>query len=101
MKKILFLMAVASFFLFCNCDPSEVKRGRETYKAYYEKKLKDPSSFKIYSESFETDGTKVKWILDYGAKNSYGAMSRETVEFETIGFHIYIGGDSYDIKELK
>lgn len=70
--------------LFCSCGQSDVYQGRKVYKAYFQKHLKDPESFKVYEEKYEVlDEHTVRWTLDYGAKNSWGAMERETVTFET------------------
>ncbi len=82
MKKV-FLFFIISTIL-CGCDPKPVREGRELYMLYLEKTFKDPSSIKIYSEKYTEDGYAVKWKIDVGGKNSYGAMVRETLEFTTI-----------------
>lgn len=108
MKKILFtLIGVIIILCASSCDDS-VSRGRQMYKAYFQKTLKDPKSFKVYSEKYiekDKEGN-VKWELDYGAKNSFGGMVRESIEFSTfyggqgIG-RLFINGESYDYQELK
>ena len=84
-------------------EPRSVREGRAIYKAYFQKYLKDPESFKVYSEKYEVreGGQTVKWTLDYGAKNGWGSMDRETVEFETIYDLIYINGHCYNKRDLK
>ena len=70
---------------FCSCEPEAVRDGRKIYKSYFKYILKDPSSLVVYHEEYtllEEDG-KVKWEINYGAKNSYGGMVRNTIEFTT------------------
>ena len=68
MKKLLLLL----FFTISitSCDPSPVDVGREAYEAYFKSTLKDPESFKVYSEKYEVEsnGMTVHWTIDYGAK---------------------------------
>lgn len=90
-----------------SCD-SPVVRGRQMYESYFEKTLKDPESFKVYSEKYKEGAPEgaIDWELDYGAKNSLGGMERENIKFSTfyggqgIG-HIFINGEWYDYQELK
>lgn len=83
MKKLLFVLSL--FFIACSSEPDVVKSGRNSYKQYFEKVLKDPSSLVIYNESYELtdDGTHVHFTVDYGAKNSFGGMERKTIHFES------------------
>lgn len=99
MKKIalLFLLALP----LCGCENKYVSDGRNMYEMYFDKFLKDPSSFKVYSEEYTIDGASVKWRLDYGAKNSFGSMEREQAEFETSPGYIFIDGNSYRKEDLK
>lgn len=71
------------------------------YEMYFDKYLKDPSSFKVYDEKYTLDGVRVFWKLDYGAKNGFGAMDRKCVEFETSPGYIFIDGNSYRKEDLK
>lgn len=96
MKKILYIF-IALILVACNAEPTHVKNGRKIYEAYFQKYLKDPSSFKVYDEKYTADGARVNWTLDYGAKNGWGAMDRETVTFETIGSMIFINGHAYNM----
>ena len=91
MKKLLLLLI---FPLLIACEPSSVDVGREAYEKYFKSTLKDPESFKVYSEKYEVapDGYKIKWKIDYGAKNGFGGMVREKAEFYTIGKKIYFDG---------
>ena len=107
MKKILFVLMGTTLLLFMNSCDDPVTRGRQMYKSYFQKTLKDPDSFKVYNEKYTEDknGT-VEWKLDYGAKNSLGGMVRESVEFSTfyggqgIG-RLFINGESLSYQELK
>lgn len=107
MKKILLtLIGVAIILCTSSCD-DPVTRGRQMYKSYFKKTLKDPESFKVYDEKYtEQDKYTVKWKLDYGAKNSLGGMVRKSIEFETfygsqgLG-RLFINGESFSYQELK
>lgn len=99
MKKIVLLFLLV--LPLCGCENKYVSDGREMYEMYFDKILKDPSSFKVYSEDYTIDGVSVKWRLDYGAKNSFGSMEREQVEFETSPNYIFIDGNSYRKKDLE
>ena len=52
---------------------------------YFSKTLKDPSSLVIHNESYKIDESKkkVSRTVDYGAKNSFGGMERQTIHFES------------------
>ena len=79
-----------------------MRNGRKTYNLYFNKFLKDPSSFTVYSEKYElVDETTVKWTIDYGARNGMGGMNRKTVTFETWGGNIDIEGEFYTHDQLK
>lgn len=96
------LLKIASVLLLCSCEPSSVRQGRKLYEKYYQKTLKDPGSFEVYKEQYTRDGDyKVNWTLDWGAKNSYGAMDRQTDNFTTVGSSIFINGRGYDQKDLE
>ena len=87
--------------LFVACESESVLKGRNVYKAYFKKNLKDPESFVVYSEKYKENGAEVEWEVDYGAKNEYGGMNRKTLRFSTIGNTIWVDGWSYDLKDLK
>ena len=93
MKKALLLLFATVVMSACNNEPKAVSEGRELYRLYFQKTLLDPESLKIYSEKYDVDGDgiKVSWTIDYGAKNGYGAMDRETKEFTTIGDVLFVG----------
>ena len=100
MKNILLMLAMAFPMMFVSCCDKAVSQGRETYKEYFKSILKDPDSFKVYKESYTKDGEyTVNWVLDYGAKNSFGAMVRETVTFETVGTSMFINGSYFKLEE--
>lgn len=105
MKKILFIFAM--IITLTGCD-SPTYRGRQMYKSYFKKTLKDPESFKVYSEKYteEDVGKTIIWTIDYGARNSYGGMVRKTETIKTfyggqgIG-SLFINGEHYSYRELK
>lgn len=105
MKKFILLLACG--LLFASCEPLQVRQGRRVYKAYFNYTLKDPSSLVIYDEDYTLDGdSQVIWEINYGAKNSYGAMVRSEIKFSTISnYSIWIdklyGGGHYTMSELK
>ena len=71
------------------------------YEAYFDKVLKDPSSLEIYNEAYTVEGVSVKWTIDYGAKNSFGAMDRQIIEFETTPSMLEVNGNFYTREELN
>lgn len=80
-----FIAFVICGFL-CACEPQAVRDGRSLWKQYYKKMLKDPDSFKVYSEKYvEKENSEVEWTLDIGAKNGMGGMVRETEHITTVG----------------
>ena len=99
MNRILIMLTAA--FLLCACESSQVRQGRDTYKAYFRKYLKDPESFKVYKEEYKETDNGVEWTLDYGAKNSFGAMVRKTVHFSTVYDLIDTDDGIYDKKDLE
>lgn len=105
MRKIIALLIFS--VLLCACEPLQVRQGRKVYKAYFNHVLKDPKSLVIHSEEYTLGENQydVMWEIDYGARNSYGGMVREHIEFTTSGnFWIKIdplyGGESYDARKL-
>lgn len=100
MKKILIGLICA--FAMMACEDSAISSGREIYQMYFKKYLKDPSSFVVYSEKYQKESNHtVKWTIDYGAKNGFGAMTREEVSFTTTSNLIDINGNIYKKSELK
>lgn len=97
MKKFIAIIFFA--ILLSGCEPEAVLKGRHVYKEYYKKHLKDPDSFKVYEEKYEIlDDGSVQWTLDYGAKNGWGAMDRETVTFKTTSTLFVKGREIWDMK---
>jgi len=83
MRKILFLLL---FFAF-SCRNSKENAAIDLCKEYLGKILKDPSSLKVYNATATTDseyGTEWNVTLDYGAKNGFGGMDRETMTFRIV-----------------
>lgn len=69
---------------------------------YYQSVLKDPSSFKIYEkEIIEDDGVKVWVKLDYGAKNGFGAMDRETEYLLIVGSEVFKTANEANFEEMR
>lgn len=99
MKKKL-LLSLLLLLILSSCEPSAVRDGRYAYEAYFHEVLKDPASFVVYNEQYEVDstGVRVLWTLDYGAKNSFGGMKREKIEFTTIGKVLWANDRSYDYR---
>lgn len=98
-KALLFITLVTGLLCLSSCKNQEdkyVSKGRKAYKAYFERTLKDPSSLVIYSETYEHESIKVEFTVDMGAKNSFGAMVRETYVFEILDGKIYkVNGEFY------
>ena len=90
MKKILFtIIGLSALFCMSSCDEA-VYKGRKVYKAYFDYTLKDPESFKVYSEKYTKDGDfTVNWELDYGAKNSRWNGEGEGYVYNCWYFDIY------------
>lgn len=94
MRKVLYLIIA---LLFISCEDSVISDGRKAYKQYFKNTLKDPESLKIYSETASKTGDNTAtFIVDYGAKNSFGAYVRETVTFETMHNRVVkVDGNTY------
>lgn len=89
-------MAIA----LCSCESRSVSEGRVAYKEYFKKTLKDPNSLVIYSEEVVSkDEYSATFVVDMGAKNSYGGMVRSTYTFETTGPRM-VNVKEYDIRTL-
>lgn len=98
MRKTALILLAA--FTLCACQPKSVTDGKRAWTKYFNKVLKDPESFKVYEEKYEVVGEhNVRWTLDYGAKNSYGAMVRNKVTFYTTGRLIDIDGKLIDTEK--
>lgn len=102
MKKILLLVVLS--ICICGCEPSSIHHGRKAYKKYFDQTLKDPESFILYSEQAEEWGPhKAKFVLDYGANNSFGGKIRNSVTIITTedSFVTIEEGDQAGIYPLK
>lgn len=99
MRKIALTLLAA--LALCACQPRSVTDGKRAWTKYFNKVLKDPESFKVYDEKYEElNENTVRWTLDYGAKNSFGAMTRRTVTFTTTYDLIDIDGTLIDTNDL-
>ena len=86
MKKIIFtICAIVMMCVMTGCESSNVRDGRELYRAYLNKTLIVPDEMKIYNESFVDNGSKVEWTVDVGGVTRKGNHFRETMRFETTG----------------
>lgn len=86
MKRI--ISAICAIVMLCMmtaCESSNVREGRELYRAYLNKTLIVPENMKIYDESFVDNGAKVEWTVDVGGTTRGGNHFRETMRFETTG----------------
>lgn len=104
MKKTLFYLAglvIMMSTISCSFEAKVITEGRELYKLYFKKTLKDPESLKIYDEKYNNSGYYVTWTIDYGAKNSLGGMVRETIEIKTYEEKVVVDGHEYLVKDLK
>lgn len=104
MKKVSFYLVglvIAISAISCRFEAKSVTEGRELYKLYFRKTLKDPESLKIYKEEYVNFGISILWTIDYGARNSLGGMIRETVKIETYTDKVVVDGYEYLVKDLK
>nr|DAN79736.1 MAG TPA: hypothetical protein [Caudoviricetes sp.] len=100
MNKLIILFSL-TIIILCSCKPSGVSKGRIAYKEYFNKTLKDPSSLVIHSEEvIAKDESSATFVLDIGAKNSYGGMVRQTYTIRTIGKGI-LDVKEYDTRSLS
>lgn len=84
MKKFVFLSILALSLI--GCEESPVSAGRKAYKEYFNETLKDPSSLIIHKEEvIEQDKVSATFVLDVGAKNSYGGYVRKHYTIKTVG----------------
>lgn len=101
MKKLILIFAVAAL-IFSSCTSPE-SVGRKAYKQYFKEVLKDPESLKIYDEEFSyPDASVIDITVDYGAKNGYGAMVRDTKHFKvnaTVPKVMDVDGEFYMLKK--
>ncbi|MDQ6477843.1 hypothetical protein [Dyadobacter sp. LHD-138] len=89
MKKL--LLPFALLVLLSACENNDISTGRKIYEKYLQKTLKDPESLVIHEEKVELlKSPEVKFTVDYGAKNGFGAMNRSTMVFETHGSFDYL-----------
>ena len=91
------IVVVLAVLLYCvasydSDDKRAIRVGRANYEAMFQKALKDPTSFVLYEERFSVDSSgDVHWVLDVGAANGFGGMTRKTYRLRTdgIGGHVY------------
>lgn len=99
MKRILPLFTLV--FTLCSCEPTPIKEGRDAYLEYFNKKMKDPSSLIVHGEEIiEQSNVSVTFIVDIGAKNSFGGYVRKSYTIKTVGNKVLKVID-YDIRKYK
>lgn len=91
-RKVLLITTLFAFtFSLLSCEDHAVSSGRKLYENYFKERLKDPESFTVYKESYtKLSEHEVEWTIDYGAKNSFGGMVRETAKFTTVGNSVFM-----------
>lgn len=81
MRKIVLFLLLGILCIGCGKSIEE-----KAIDKYYQDVLIDPKSFEIHSLKLKKEEDYLKvYELDYGAKNGFGAMSRETSIIEIIG----------------
>lgn len=113
LKKFCLIGAVTVIAVVCiiliftrfSISPEE-KRAIESCN-YLIDHLKDPDSFKLYSDiqlfktyDYETDELDgdVYMLIDYGAKNGYGGMVRSVAVFDEVGYCGDMDEDNDDVE---
>lgn len=100
MKKFLLLSVFALSLM--GCEESPVSDGRKAYKEYFNETLKDPSSLIIHKEEvIEQDKVSATFVLDVGAKNSYGGYLRKHYTIKTVGKKVLKVNDYDERKYAK
>ena len=86
MKQYLFIIAIVLTIMF-SCD-NKARLAKEAVHHHIKKNLRDPESFKVYSEHVEKDPEyKTAYIVtvDYGAANGFGGVERSTEKYKVVG----------------
>lgn len=92
MKNLILILITTLSLVGCKFEKQYIKESREMWMAYFHKVLKDPNSLVIYEEKCNDIGIDVvEWEIEYGAKNGFGGMVRETEKFKTIGDLLLVG----------
>ena len=79
MKKCLLIVALILSVVMLSCESSNIRTARKMYREYIKSTLKDPHSLVYYEETLVNEhrgSGEIEFYVDYGAKNSYGAMAR-------------------------
>ena len=87
-KRYVFITLISFTSFFTSCKDKKETGAITLCKEYLQKNLQDPESLKIYEvKASSKDEHGVSWevFLDYGAKNGFGGMNRNTVSFQIIG----------------
>lgn len=100
MKNFILILITAFAFIGCSTEKKHIREGREMWKAYFKKMLKDPNSLVIYNEEYVDSGLTVIWDIEYGAKNGFGGMVRERKTFKTVGYWLTTDHQFFDKEDL-
>ena len=99
MKYILFIALLC--LTLTSCEDKTVSKGRKMYELYFEQNLKDPDSFVVYEEAYEKVEGEVKWHIEYGARNGFGGMVRESIDFGSNILYLNINNECYKLDKGK
>lgn len=96
MKKSLLFIAV--LFLFAGCK-NNIDVAIDNY---FNENLKDPSSLVIYKKEVVNRYSSSCWVrLDYGARNGFGGMIRETEYFYIIGNEVMMVASEFEFPAMR
>ncbi|WP_300703605.1 hypothetical protein [Bacteroides sp.] len=100
MNKLIIFFLLATLFILSACEKTSVTEGRIAYKEYFKETLKDPESLIIHSEEIiNKSDANARFVLNIGAKNSFGVMVQSTYTIETLGKRV-LDVKEYDIRTI-
>ncbi len=100
MNKLIIFFLLATLCILSACEKTSVTEGRIAYKEYFKETLKDPESLVIHSEEvIKKSDANATFVLNIGAKNSFGGMVRSTYTIETLGKRV-LNVKEYDIRTI-
>lgn len=99
-EKLLIAILLTGLLNLYSCENSAISKGRKAYIEYFNEILKDPSSLVVHKEEIiAKDEVSATFVLDIGAKNSYGGMVRQYYTIKTIGNSV-LDAKEYDVRNL-
>ena len=100
MNKLIIFFLLATLCILSACEKTSVTEGRIAYKEYFKETLKDPESLVIHSEEvIKESDANATFVLNIGAKNSFGGMVRSTYTIKTLGRRV-LDIKEYDIRTV-